>query len=136
MFLGYNIDRVALKSVTYIHFWVDFTKIYKGKQEIRHPSMCMIVQYAKLRRRNQLNIIADILMIAKNGARKTQIMYRANLSYTQLNLYIQSLINNNLLAQTMYDGKGLYIVTPKGNEFLQMHKELTKLIENNQLIIA
>jgi predicted transcriptional regulator len=93
------------------------------------------VHDVKIRRRNQLSIIADILLIAKTGALKTQIMYRANLSYTQLNRYINSLLNNNLLAQTTYDGKEFYIVTPKGNEFLQRHKELTQLIEE-KLVIA
>jgi predicted transcriptional regulator len=38
----------------------------------------------KTKRRDKLSIIAEILEIAKNGTLKTQIMYRANLSFAQL----------------------------------------------------
>ena len=37
------------------------------------------------KRRDRLYILAEILAIAKNGYLKTQIMYRANLSFAQLN---------------------------------------------------
>ena len=40
------------------------------------------------RYRNKLRIIADILLIACRRARKTQIMYQANLSYRLLCRYL------------------------------------------------
>ncbi len=55
--------------------------------------------------------MADIIEIAKEGTLKTQIMYKANLSFTQLNNYISFLLNNNLITQTIYDGREGYVVT-------------------------
>ena len=40
------------------------------------------------KRRDRLYIIAEILEIAREGTLKTQVMYRANLSFTQLNDYL------------------------------------------------
>lgn len=73
--------------------------------------------------------MADIIEIAKEGTLKTQIMYKANLSFTQLNHYMSFLINNNLIAQTIYDGREVYVVTAQGLEFLQKHKELNQLLK-------
>ena len=39
--------------------------------------------------------MADILEIAKEGTLKTQIMYKANLSFTQLSDYLSFMLNNN-----------------------------------------
>ena len=49
------------------------------------------------KRRDKLYIIAEILEIAKEGILKTQIMYRANLSFTQLNEYLKFMLKINLL---------------------------------------
>jgi predicted transcriptional regulator len=83
----------------------------------------------KQKRRDQLNIIANILGISKEGVLKTQIMYRANLSFSQLNDYIVFLLNNGLITQVNVDGKEGYMITVKGIGFLQRHRELLRMIE-------
>jgi predicted transcriptional regulator len=70
-----------------------------------------------------------MLEIAKEGSIKTQIMYKANLSFTQLNDYIDFLLNNDLIKQTSSDGKEVYVITEKGMDFLQVHKELVQLLK-------
>ena len=57
--------------------------------------------------------MADILEIAKEGTLKTQIMYKANLSFTQLNDYLKFMLYNNLITQTNHDGKEVYVITEK-----------------------
>lgn len=84
---------------------------------------------AKPSRRNNLDIAAEILVIAKNGCLKTQIMYRGNLSFTQLNEYIAYMKNNNLLTQTVVEGKDIYIITENGLDFLQRYHQLTAMLE-------
>ncbi len=69
-----------------------------------------------------------MLEITKEGTLKTQIMYRANLSYTQLSDYLNFLLENNLVVQTNIDEKEVYTIAPKGLDFLQTHRELVKLI--------
>jgi predicted transcriptional regulator len=76
-----------------------------------------------------LDITANILKISRGGIFKTQIMYRANLSYTQLNEYLQSLLEKNLIIITKIADKEIYETTTKGIEFLHTHHELEKLID-------
>ncbi|UCC33947.1 MAG: winged helix-turn-helix domain-containing protein, partial [Candidatus Bathyarchaeota archaeon] len=70
--------------------------------------------------RDKLQIIAEILSIASEGARKTRIMYKANLSYSLLCRYLADVMDSGLLGCS--DGE-LYVVTPKGREFLNMYGE-------------
>ena len=83
----------------------------------------------KHRRRDKLCIMADIIEIAREGALKTQIMYKANLSFTQLNNYISFLLSNNLIAPAIYDGREGYMVTAQGLDFLQKHSELIQMLK-------
>ena len=81
------------------------------------------------KRRDRLCIIAEILEIAKNGTLKTQIMYKANLSFAQLSEYLKYLLKIRLLDKLDATGKEVYIVTEKGLDFLQRHSELTELLK-------
>jgi predicted transcriptional regulator len=81
------------------------------------------------KRRDQLSIIANILDNAREGTRKTQIMYRANLSFTQLNEYITFLLDQGLIRQHKVKEKEIYIATVKGVLFAQMYKELLDMIK-------
>ena len=80
-------------------------------------------------RRNELDIIAKMLEVAKEGCLKTQIMYRANLSFTQLNGYLGFLVDNGFVRQTFGDGREIYAITEKGVDFLQRHGELIRLLK-------
>jgi predicted transcriptional regulator len=62
---------------------------------------------AKLRR-DKLAIVVDILEIAKDGCLKTQIMYKANLSFTQLNEYLTFMLMQNLIVHVYDSGKEIY----------------------------
>ena len=81
------------------------------------------------KRRDKLCIIAEILEIAKNGTLKTQIMYKANLSFAQLSEYLKYMLKIRLLDKLDATGKDVYIVTEKGLDFLQRHSELTELLK-------
>jgi predicted transcriptional regulator len=83
---------------------------------------------AKQKRRDQLSIIANILEISRGGILKTQIMYRANLSYKQLSEYLPLLLAKGLMVQTISEGKDTYAVTVKGAGFLRGYRELTKTL--------
>jgi predicted transcriptional regulator len=80
------------------------------------------------KRRDKLYIIAEILQIAKDGVLKTQIMYRANLSFTQLNEYIRFMLKNELLDKVTLNNKESYRATEKGLNFLQRYHEITELL--------
>ena len=74
--------------------------------------------------RNHLTIIANILNVASHSAKKTQIMYQANLSYSVLQRYLSevsaaSLINFDSQSQS-------FVLTQKGRKFLNTYKEYAK----------
>jgi predicted transcriptional regulator len=53
------------------------------------------------KRRSEIQIIGEILNISQTGARKTEILYKSNMSFTQLNSYLNFLINKNVLKEDM-----------------------------------
>jgi len=81
------------------------------------------------KRRDKLYIIAEILEIAKEGTLKTQIMYRANLSFTQLNDYLGFMLKIKLLDKIVENDKEIYKATDKGVDFLQRYREITELLK-------
>jgi predicted transcriptional regulator len=56
-------------------------------------------------------------------------MYKANLSFTQLNDYLDFLLENGFMTRTINDGKEVYVITEKGIDFLQRHHELIRLLK-------
>jgi len=80
------------------------------------------------KRRDRLYIIAEILVVAKDGSLKTQIMYRANLSFAQLNEYLSFLLKIALLNKVTTEGKTIYKTTQKGIKYLENYEEITNLL--------
>jgi predicted transcriptional regulator len=81
------------------------------------------------KRRDKLYIVAEVLEIAKDGTLKTQIMYRANLSFTQLNEYLDFMLKIGLLCKDLTNGKDVYNATEKGVAFLERYREITELLK-------
>ncbi|PVX27257.1 MAG: transcriptional regulator [Candidatus Bathyarchaeum sp.] len=84
------------------------------------------------KRRDRLFIMAEILNIAKGGSLKTQIMYRANLSFAQLNEYLTFLTKMEFLEITKENRKNIYVTTNKGDRYLEKYKDLANLLGENE----
>ena len=70
--------------------------------------------------RDRLDIIADILQVASRDAKKTQIMYQANLSYKVLQRYLNEVTDASLIR---FEGsRQSYMITSKGQEYLLAYK--------------
>jgi predicted transcriptional regulator len=82
------------------------------------------------KRRDRLYIIAEILKIAQDGSLKTQIMYRANLSFAQLNEYLSFLIKMDLLKLKNRNKKTIYITTPNGEKYLEKYGDIAMILGN------
>ena len=74
--------------------------------------------------RGRLDIIADILAVARQRAKKTQIMYGANLSYRLLTRYLAEIRRAYLVRFEREEA--CYVLTRKGLEFLERYKEYSK----------
>lgn len=71
--------------------------------------------------RSRLDIIADVLKAASDGAKKTWIMYKSNLSYELLTKYLEEIVAAELIVFEANTQK--YVITSKGREFLRKYKE-------------
>jgi predicted transcriptional regulator len=71
--------------------------------------------------RDRLDIIADILQVTSRDAKKTQIMYQANLSYKVLQRYLNEVLDASLIK--FEDNNQSYVLTYKGQEYLEAYKE-------------
>jgi predicted transcriptional regulator len=76
-----------------------------------------------LMKRRLFEIIAEILETAKDGAKKTRIMYRCNLSYRQTKKLVSHLLETGLLREG-----NSYHTTEKGLQFLKHYHTLELLL--------
>jgi len=73
--------------------------------------------------RSRLQIVADILFVVKDGASKTKIMRRANLSYRLLRRYLTDVMEAELVR---HGDAGSYTLTLRGRGFLNGYEEYLK----------
>jgi predicted transcriptional regulator len=74
--------------------------------------------------RSRLDIIADILHVVSQSAKKTQIMYKANLSYKVLTKYLTEVSEASLVDFECE--KQCYMLTAKGREFMEAYKKYSR----------
>jgi len=83
------------------------------------------------KRRDRHDIAVEILRTAVDGKIKTHIMYKAKLSYAQLNEYVQLLLNKGLLENITIREKRqdrkVYKTTRKGMEFIENFENVKRL---------
>jgi len=71
-------------------------------------------------RRSNIEIIADMLRVGENGAGKTEIMYSANMSYSQIQKYLGFLINHGFINKMKIGNPSVtYQVTSSGLKLLK-----------------
>jgi predicted transcriptional regulator len=70
----------------------------------------------------------DILKLARNGAKKTEIMHKARLSYSQLEQYLDALKRADFITEE----SGTWKTTEKGFHVIEAcklcHKLMTKTV--------
>jgi predicted transcriptional regulator len=80
--------------------------------------------------RGKIQIMGDVLALGTSGIKKTHIMYKANLSYEQVHLYLGELIGKRLISQDVSSSDGvIYRTTEKGREFLLHYTRLVEFLE-------
>jgi len=81
-------------------------------------------------RRSNIEIIADMLRVGENGAGKTEIMYSANMSYTQIQKYLGFLLSRGFINKVEVGNPVVtYQVTEKGGELLRNINTIVEILE-------
>jgi len=70
--------------------------------------------------RHRFDILADVLKATGSGAKKTRIMFLANLSYALLKRYLEEAVSLGFLQRSAEE----FLVTPRGEEFLSLYNTL------------
>lgn len=75
------------------------------------------------KRRSDIEISADILKVALNGAKKSHIVYRANLNFEVVKRYLKHLSEAGLINFPSFENR-LFQTTPKGKEYITRYENL------------
>lgn len=82
-------------------------------------------------RRSEMAILAFILRSARDGAKKTKILYEANLSGRQLKNYLNYLVGAGCLEEKPAPTRGsVFTTTAKGKAFLTYWTRILSLLES------
>jgi predicted transcriptional regulator len=86
-------------------------------------------------RRSNIEIIADMLRVGENGAGKTEIMYSANMSYSQIQKYLDYLVNQGFINKVIMDNTTIaYQVTDSGLKLLKAIDTLMAMLEPDSIV--
>jgi predicted transcriptional regulator len=94
--------------------------------------MTMMTRSERKNNRGKIQIMGDVLALATCGIKKTHIMYRANLSYEQVYLYLEELISKRLISQDLSADGVVYRTTERGREFLLYYTHLVEFLEEEK----
>ncbi len=76
------------------------------------------------KRRARHDIIMEVLKAAENGVKKTKIMYKASLSFPQLENYLTALENAGFITEK----SGIWKTTEKGLHVIEACKICQRLL--------
>jgi len=93
--------------------------------------LTMISLDSSAARRDKLNILVEILAIARKGAPKTRIMYQANVNFAGINDYLEFLLKTHLLTKSSGSKRITYKSTQKGLAVLDLYGQLSELISED-----
>ena len=81
------------------------------------------------RRRSNIEIIADMLRAGENGAGKTEIMYSANMSYSQIQKYLSFLVSQGFINKVdLGNVMVTYRLTDSGQKLLKTIDNLIAML--------
>ena len=82
-----------------------------------------------VRRRSRLDIIADMLDASHGRVRKTHLMYKCSMSFTQIEGYLNLILGAKLLVVENDGPNLLFKISRKGRSFLRSYQGLKALME-------
>ena len=78
-----------------------------------------------VKKRSPLEICADVLTISKEGAKKSHIVYKANLNFKIVNEYLTHLQETGLISFPS-NNEPFFKTTTKGLEYIDQYTRLTR----------
>jgi len=88
-------------------------------------TICLNAKGGLLIQRDKLEIARTILLLCKDGAKKTEIVYKANLNFKSAGAYLNWLINRKMITK---EGES-FKTTADGDELLSNLQSTSKLLD-------
>jgi len=83
--------------------------------------------------RSSMQIVADLLtatdQCGQEGIKTTTLLTKANLSHSRLAKFIENLTGAGLINKIEYDGKNVFVITPRGRQYLESYKQFSNIAE-------
>ena len=83
--------------------------------------------------RSSMQIVADLLTVTdqcgQEGIKTTTLLTKANLSHSRLAKFIENLTGAGLINRIEYDGKNVFVITPRGRQYLESYKQFADIAE-------
>ncbi len=80
-----------------------------------------------------MQIVADLLtatdQCGQEGIKTTTLLTKANLSHSRLAKFIENLTGAGLINKIEYDGKNVFVITPRGRQYLESYKQFADIAE-------
>ena len=86
-------------------------------------------------KRSDIEITAEILQVARNGAKKSHIVYKANLNFKIGKKYLDRLIHSGLLEAPNGESK-VFKTTEKGVDYINYYHGLKDYLSPSHPITA
>ena len=80
-----------------------------------------------------MQIVADVLdatqQSGQKGIKTTSLLTKANLSHSRLSKFLTNLTGAGLINKIEFDGKNTFVITPKGQLFLEEYRRFSDMAE-------
>jgi predicted transcriptional regulator len=84
--------------------------------------------------RTSMQIVSDLLTVTEqsgiSGINVTSLLTKANLSHSRLGKFLDNLTGAGLMNKIEYDGKNVFVITPKGKQYLESYKNFQNLADS------
>lgn len=81
--------------------------------------------------RGPLDIIDLVLLMCQTGSLKTRIMYKCNLNSKQIKMYLDFLVEKQLLTKEVdptFGSRSVYLTSQKGRRYIEAYNTMLKLL--------
>jgi len=78
-----------------------------------------------MKKRSEFEMLSDVLQVAKDGAKKSHIVYQSNLNFGIVKDYLKTLITNGFLAQEGI----IFKTTAKGFDYIKGVTNIKSMLE-------
>ena len=84
--------------------------------------------------RSHQQIVSDVLTITQDANRSgiaiTVLCQKANQSHSRLRNLLTKLTSSGLVNKIEYDGKNVFVITPKGRQYLEQYKRFSDVADS------